>query len=116
MTIPNENLADEIIERLNQLIVDPAIRKDIGTLLETRIPCSPAVLDHPTLQGGWATQESYDRKDPPGLGILGLINGLVGTIADGPRRGWGFITATFDDDMQLVSFSRTEEPKSPPAP
>jgi hypothetical protein len=94
----DEELADEVIARLNKLIEDPAVRKDIGTLLERRIPLgelSTKTREHPTIQ------------TPMGLGAFGLLNGLVGVITSGPRQGWGYISAEFSDDNQLVRFLRT---------
>lgn len=78
----NAMLADILIERLNKLIEDPAVRADISALIETR--------------------------------GLGLINGLVGVIPDGPRKDWGYIAADFDDENKLVKFLRTPMPKDAP--
>lgn len=100
--ISNEQLADLLIERLNELIKDPDVRRDISTLFETRIKCSVATAGHPTIQ---AVEE--------GFGTLGLLNGLVGTIGEGKRKGWGFITAVYDDshgtDPVIIRFERTNE-------
>lgn len=32
---------------------------------------------------------------------------LVGTIPEGSKKGWGFITAEFNDDGKLERFLRT---------
>jgi len=96
----NAMLADILIERLNKLIEDPAVRIDIGQLFEIRMPVSEATRKHPTLQ----------TVDKVFLGTLGLINGLVGVIPDGPRKDWGYITAEYDDDNRLVKFLRTPMP------
>jgi hypothetical protein len=105
----DSELADVIITRLNNLITDPAVRKDISALIEARIPCSQETLDHPTIQAGWPTKEAYENKEPGKLGVLGLLNGLIGTIPDeGPKQGWGYVTADFDDNMQLTGFKKTQ--------
>ena len=91
------DLADIIIERFNKLIENPDVRADVGRLLEQRVSCSPATKDHPTIQ----------VVDGGVFGLLGLLNGAVGTISDGPRRGWGYISAEFSDEGKLVSFKRT---------
>lgn len=59
-------LADEIIARLNKLIENPDIRSDIGRLIEKRIACSKATLEHPTLQ---AVEDGF----PAGYSSLGLL-------------------------------------------
>lgn len=89
----NSILAHEIINRLNDLLDDPDVRRDIGGLIEARIPCSEAVSEHPTIQSksGW-------------FGFLGLLNGLVGTIPDGEYDGWGYIRARFDNRGNLICF------------
>ena len=103
----NSDLANTLIERLNSLISDPDVRKDISTLIEHRIPCSAATLDHPTIQASVPARAADGTMGAPSMGILGLLNGLVGVIPDGPKKGWGFITAEFDDDA-LEKFSRTK--------
>lgn len=78
-------------------------REAITALVEYRVPCNEELLSHRQLQAG-------DMPDgSPGVGMLGVINGIFGTIKDGPRAGWGFITAVFDDEGKLTHFMRTEE-------
>ena len=31
------------------------------------------------------------------VGFLGVVNGYCGAFADGPKKGWGPITAVFDE-------------------
>ena len=103
-------LADELVARLNKLIEHPDVRKDIGTLIEARVPCSEATLQHPTIQAGWATKEDFEKQTNPKIGLLGFMNGLVGVFPDGTKKGWGLITANFDEvpeGLILKSFSRT---------
>lgn len=90
--------ADEVILRLNDLIKDPDVRKDICALIETSIPCSQSTKDHPTIQ----------VRDGSNLSFLGVLNGLAGIDPNlvGNRSDWGYIVAYFDDDMNLVSFKR----------
>jgi hypothetical protein len=102
------DLADEIIARLNKLIENDEVRKDISRLIETRVPCSKATLDHPTIQAGWPTK---DQVGSPNVGFLGVVNGLLGILPDGPKKGWGYITAHFEDNpdggLLLKHFIRT---------
>lgn len=99
-------LADSLITRLNKMIEDPAVRLDIERLIEHRIePVSQATIDHPTLQ-----PYKDARSGRTGLGFLGLLNGLVGVLPEGPRKGWGLITAHYEGTPeQLVRFERTKE-------
>jgi hypothetical protein len=94
-------LADQIIAALNLLIKYPRIKDDITKLIENRVEVSSATKDHPTMQ---VTQENGRIL----LGPLGLLNALCGTIEDGPKKGWGFIAATFVDGI-LMCFERTDK-------
>jgi len=97
MSIPDDRLANEIIARLNILIEDPEVRKDIDALIEARVEVSETTADHPLIQ----------VSEGGRLGFLGLLNGIVGLIPEGSKAGWGFITAICDDDGKLVRFTRT---------
>ena len=79
---------------LNSMVdADP---QAMAQLCETRVPCNDAMADHPTVQ---VTDE--------GVGMLGVLNGLFGTIPDGEFKGWGHITAVYEDDGALTKFVRT---------
>lgn len=88
----DEELADAIIERLNNLIKDPRVYTVIDTLIETRMVVGERIVRHPTLQ-------SEGNK----LGVLGVLNGIVGV----DKNGWGLITAVLDDTGCLTHFKRT---------
>lgn len=93
----DEELADELIKRLNRLIEKPTIRQDIDALMRNKVSVAPDTAIHPTIQvdGGF-------------LGFLGLLNGAVGVMGVGPRKDWGFICAEYADDGQLLRFVRTQ--------
>ena len=96
-----EALADFFIERLNEIAqADP---EAMGKLIATRVPCNEALADHPTVQ------VRALKGEPPAVGVLGLLNGLVGIIEDGPRKGYGLITAIVENDGTCRGFRRTEE-------
>jgi len=96
MATPDPVLADRIIDALNDFVASD--REALHKLVETRVPCNQALADHPTVQVfGSALGE------PPTVGLLGILNGIVGVDSD----GWGFIAASFDDQGQLVKFMRT---------
>ena len=101
MTDPE--LADILIERLNALIEEPAIRLDVDALMKFELSCSDRTTAHPTIQTHQAAPDA-----PPVLRLLGLLNGACGTIPEGRFQGWGFIAAEYDDDDKLVRFLRTD--------
>ena len=96
----NPVTVDAAIAYLNELVkLDP---KAMHALVETRHSCNQALADHPTAQvatsnGGLAS-----------VGLLGILNGLFGVDED----GWGPITANFDDQGILTSFTRTDPRKT----
>jgi hypothetical protein len=100
MKMHNALLADELVARLNSLIKKRPIREDIGSLLLTNVPCHEPTIKHPTIQTqAWR------------LGVLGLLNGLVGVDPNlkGGKKGHGYISAVFEDDgAELVCFERTK--------
>jgi hypothetical protein len=83
-----------IVNGLNEMLATD--RDAIEALVEYRVGCNEAMSDHPTVQVG-----------DEGLGMLGVINGLVGAIPSGPRKGWGYITAVYCDDGNLLRFEAT---------
>src|SRR5688500_5082379 len=105
MFTTDREIAEFIVARLNALIVDPAIRADVRRLLSLRIECSHATANHPTIQVGW----DVGAGSPPEFGILGLLNGIVGTISGGKFDGWGYIAACLDETSgELVRFAITD--------
>jgi hypothetical protein len=103
----DEEVADRMIARLNSMLEDEDVRKDVQALVETRIDVSQATADHATIQ----VTVSAGR---PILGFLGLLNGLVGTVQQGKFAGWGLIAAEFTDadPSKLLRFVRTDQPKA----
>jgi len=109
--VESAHLADVLIERLNALIHDPEVRADIARLIENRVTCSAATLNHETIQATPFEKDKHTVKgEPPDgwVGVLGLLNGIVGILPDGPKKGWGYITAVFEDDGSLARFVRTD--------
>ncbi len=83
---PQEH-AQRIIDFLNELVAID--REAIEKLIEFRVPCNQALADHPTVQ-----VESVGYG--PRVGLLGLLNGLVGANA----AGWGYVMAEFEGDAE----------------
>ena len=90
------DLIETCLSFLNNLVkIDNAA---IEKLIEARIPCNQTMLDHPTVQAG-----VYDNI--PKVGMLGIINGLIGIQPKGSKKpGWGYIAAQFDDNEKLIGF------------
>lgn len=120
----DQELAREIVERLNRLIQDHRIREDIGKLIAARVPCCETTADHPTIQAhaadgkvpelfqqllGAPAAALFEDKmyKGPMIGFLGVLNGLVGVIPEGKMAGWGYISAVYDDAGHLDHFRLT---------
>lgn len=102
--LKSEALADLLIQRLNEIArVDPDA---MAALIKTRVPCNDAMLRHPTVQVARQVGASDDAFE---VGFLGMLNGIIGVIEDGPRKGWGHIAAVMDDDGTLLRFGRSEK-------
>lgn len=88
------------IDLLNDLnALDP---KWLVQLCKFAPKCSQDLADHPEVQC---------RKvgDNCSASVLGLLNGLHGTYDDGPRAGWGPITAIWaDDNKTIIRFEVTQ--------
>lgn len=100
----DEDVADLVIGRLNAMLRDRDIARDITSLLDQRIGCRAATAGHPTIQVGSV------NPDAPTLGPLGLLNGIVGAIPEdgSSKAGWGYITAHYGNDGVIERFSRTD--------
>jgi len=94
---------DEMIAFLDSLAkLDPVA---MGALIEHRVSCNPQLSEHPTVQvstdGGKVT-----------VGLLGIINGYIGTIEEeGRYKGWGIVAAIIERDGRCTGFQRTDEPQ-----
>lgn len=101
----NEELADEIIARLNRLIENEAVRSALESLMLTRVSVAVSLMDHPTV----VVRKPSATGHLPTLAFLGMLNGIVGVLPDGPHKDWGFVSAVYDDDTKRLSrFQRTK--------
>lgn len=95
------DLADLLIDRLNQIAMFD--KKAMRDLIKARVPCNEHLAEHPSVQ--------VQYEDGQGLvGILGILNGIVGAIPDGGLKGFGYISAVFDDQGNFERFRRTDGP------
>lgn len=82
-------LALEVCGYLNELI---ALDRDaVQSLMAQRVSCNADLLQHPT------TQVGTDEGPGPCVGLLGVINGLIG--AD--RNSFPYVMAIYNEDEEL---------------
>jgi len=80
-------LATEVITYLNEVLaLDP---EAITNLCEQRVFANPELVNHPTTQIGAL------RDSSPAVGLLGILNGLIGVQ---PRNQWGYVSAVYEGD------------------
>src|SRR6185312_14369952 len=82
--------SQQIVDLLNELHgLDPTF---LDTLIEHRVPCNKAIEDHPSV-----TVHAEKPEDPGVVGLLGIIEGIVGIDGD-------IIMADYDADKKLIGF------------
>ena len=105
MSIREQVTLDEVIAFLND--ATESDRQAIGLLVTSRVVCNKQLADHPTIQAA-AWHDHYL------VGMLGIFNGLFGTIDEGPYKGYGPIIAEFEKGDapphdRLVRFRRGDK-------
>lgn len=86
---------DDVIEFFNELVkID---RPATASLLLNRVPCNGDLARHPTVQ--------VFKKNGGQVGLLGILNGLFGTLGD----GHGPIGLKVSDDGELEGLGRNVE-------
>lgn len=84
-------LAMEVCAYLNELVeADP---QTMYRMVETRFRCNEALTDHPTAQVDVSSGTAS-------IGLLGIINGLIGADAD----QWGYMAALYGSNLELEKF------------
>jgi hypothetical protein len=83
-------LAERIVKLLNEMMeLDTAA---VAELMAKRVVVNDRLADHPTVQVG-----PMEPDGPNVMGILGVLNGLVGTNS----RGWGCVAGVYEDASLL---------------
>jgi len=72
-----KDFAEEIVLRLNRLLVNENVRKDILNLMRNKIQCCQETADHPYITVSSVVDESSKTIDL--LGVLGVLNGMLET-------------------------------------
>lgn len=90
---PNVNV-DTVVNILNEMFrADP---KAMQALVEYRVSCSDSLRDHNTAQ----VICNEDLSDPK-IGLLGVLNGVVGIQSN----GLGFLAGEFNENGDLIGFA-----------
>lgn len=96
---------DHAIELLNWIAEnDPDL---VQSVVDTRFKCNHEVWGHPTIQ-----VRSYTTGDGPiegSVSILGILNGVFGTIKGGKLDGYSYIAVVLDENGKVLRFKRTED-------
>jgi len=93
-------MAQTVAARLNYMLGTEGMSDAISDLIEQRVTVySHAVVEHPTVQVVFTESGSAQ------LGILGLLNGIIGVRKDST----GFLAAEYDDAGKLTKFIVREE-------
>ena len=88
MPVKESITPQDVVNLLNEVLaLDP---KAMNSLMIQRVPCNPALAEHPSVQVGIDGGGGYC------FGVLGLFNGLFGSYDEGEHKGWGTIVATVD--------------------
>lgn len=103
-------LARKVVRLLDHLIrIDP---DGMTALIHARVPCNRAMVDHPSVQvdGETWTSPSGAKSTCPTLGIIGLLNGLCGSLED----GYGPVSVVLDEKGKAVGAKLTAESRRSP--
>lgn len=94
-------IAKKITKLLNKLYtLDPAA---VSSLVETRVPCNTALSEHPSVQ------VVPFNASASMVGLLGILNGLCGTLPDGSGPLMARYTRSGDFDI-ITGFALAKKP------
>lgn len=91
--------AQGVVDVLNDML-----KRDyhaVEALMRNRVYCNAALADHPSIQTSSVGAHS--------VGLLGILNGLFGTIEEGPKAGFGPITMEADEHTGVILRFRVTE-------
>jgi hypothetical protein len=93
-----DRLINVVVGRLNAILDQrPDVMKE---LLENRVPVSPSYYDEDVV--------TYKNDDGYFIGMLEIINSILGPIPEGPKEGKEFIVALYDCSGALRKFARND--------
>jgi hypothetical protein len=95
-----DRLINVVVSRLNAILdQDPDAMRD---LVEKRIPVAPATYDEDVVVVIHKNNDGYF------IGMLEVINSILGPIPEGPKEGQQFIIALYDCSGALRKFARND--------
>lgn len=95
-----DRLIDVVVRRLNAILdQDPDAMKD---LLEKRVPTTPNTYDEDVMVVIHKNNDGYF------IGMLEVLNSIIGPIPEGPKEGQQFIVALYDCTGALRKFARND--------
>lgn len=94
--------ARALAEFLNELL--KADEDALNGLIDHRVPCSDALVEHPTVQV--AVPPHHFAPSVPTVGLVGILNGFVGRIQPGA------VLVAHYDGGRLVRFDTAENAAS----
>jgi len=93
-----DRLINVVVSRLNAILdQDPGAMKD---LLEKRVPTTPNTYDGDVV--------THKNDDGYFIGMLEVLNSIIGPIPEGPKEGQQFIVALYDCTGALRKFARND--------
>lgn len=93
-----DRLINVVVSRLNAILDQrPDAMQD---LLESRIPVSPNYYDKDVV--------IHENDDGFFIGMLEVLNSIIGPIPEGPKEGQQFIIALYDCSGKLKKFARND--------
>ncbi len=99
-----EDLVDELADFMNEMLAHD--REAITALCLSRVQCGKALMTHPTVQVR-VVKDDVSQSMDYSVGLLGILNGFLGSFDDGPKKGFGALVANMDSDTgDLTRFRR----------
>lgn len=95
-----------VVKYLNELL--EADNEAIKSLVQHRVKTNDKMMEHPSICVMCDSDENGNPINPV-VGLLGVINGLVGL----GQNGWHYIAAEFDEDGNLHRFLETPQAVDP---
>lgn len=95
-----DRLVNVVVGRLNDILdQNPDVMKD---LVEKRVPVAPTTYDEDVVVAIHKNNDGYF------IGMLEVINSILGPIPEGPKEGQQFIVALSDCTGALRKFARND--------
>ena len=101
-----EDLVDELVDFMNEMLAHD--QEAITALCLSRVQCGKALMTHPTVQV-LVVRDDVSQSMDYSVGLLGILNGFLGSFDEGPKKGFGALVADMDGDTgEITGFRRLE--------